>query len=77
MRLLPERVDLDQLPGDVGRGQGGDRGRGGIPIGVDERLERVDHDFAAEPHLLCFGDAECGKTAWLRALEFYAGTANQ
>ena len=63
VRLLPDRVDLDQLPGsDVGR----EPGR--LPIGVDERLERVDHDFAGEPHLLCFGDAECGKTALLRLL---------
>jgi DNA segregation ATPase FtsK/SpoIIIE, S-DNA-T family len=68
VRLLPQRVDLDQLPRDVSRDSDGDRGCAGIPIGVDERLERVDHDFAAEPHLLCFGDAECGKTALLRLL---------
>jgi S-DNA-T family DNA segregation ATPase FtsK/SpoIIIE len=69
VRLLPDRVDLDQLPGsDVGR----EPGR--LPIGVDERLERVDHDFAGEPHLLCFGDAECGKTALLRLLAQGIGT---
>ena len=40
----------------------------GFRLGVDERLERVELDFAAEPHLLCFGDAESGKTALLRLL---------
>ena len=40
----------------------------GLPLGVDERLARVELDFAVEPHLLCFGDAECGKTALLRLL---------
>jgi DNA segregation ATPase FtsK/SpoIIIE, S-DNA-T family len=59
VRLLPDRVLVDELPGGGGAG---------IPLGVDERHARVDHDFAAEPHLFCLGDAECGKTALLRLL---------
>ena len=39
----------------------------GIPLGVDEdRLARVELDPAAEPHLVCFADAESGKTTLLR-----------
>ncbi|GAA1188387.1 type VII secretion protein EccCa [Pseudonocardia alaniniphila] len=60
VRLLPERIDHDALapapPGSCG-----------IPIGVDEEgLDRVELDLAAEPHLLCFADAESGKTNLLR-----------
>jgi S-DNA-T family DNA segregation ATPase FtsK/SpoIIIE len=57
VRLLPSRIDLADLP----------PGGAGIPIGVDEnRLACVELDPAAEPHLLCFSDAESGKTALLR-----------
>jgi S-DNA-T family DNA segregation ATPase FtsK/SpoIIIE len=57
VRLLPSRIDLADLP----------PGGAGIPIGVDEdRLACVELDPAAEPHLLCFADAESGKTALLR-----------
>ncbi|MCU1661316.1 MAG: cell division FtsK/SpoIIIE [Pseudonocardia sp.] len=60
VRLLPERIDHDRLPVAP-------TGATGIPIGVDEeRLERVEIDFAAEPHLICFADAESGKTNLLR-----------
>jgi S-DNA-T family DNA segregation ATPase FtsK/SpoIIIE len=60
VRLLPDRIDLDALP------QAGP-GETGIPIGVDEeRLALVTLDLAAEPHLLCFADAESGKTTLLR-----------
>ena len=59
VRLLPERIDLHRLPGTDTAG--------GIPIGVDEdRLARVELDLAAEPHLVCFADAESGKTNLLR-----------
>jgi S-DNA-T family DNA segregation ATPase FtsK/SpoIIIE len=61
VRLLPDRVDLDRLPP-----AGPDTGTG-IPLGVDEeRLARVVHDPAADPHLLCLADAESGKTTLLR-----------
>lgn len=59
VRLLPTRVELDTLPAATT----------GVPIGIDEeRLDLVEIDFAAEPHLLCFADAESGKTTLLRLL---------
>ena len=40
-----------------------------LPIGLAETdLGPVAVDFAAEPHLLLFGDAGCGKSSFLRAL---------
>ena len=56
--LLPELLDVDDLPpGD------------GLGIGVDEDgLVRVEADLAADPHLVCFADAESGKTTLLRVL---------
>jgi S-DNA-T family DNA segregation ATPase FtsK/SpoIIIE len=40
-----------------------------LPIGIAEAdLRPVVADFAAEAHFLVFGDAECGKSAFLRAL---------
>ena len=62
IRLLPERVRLEELPPAAGTGAGT------VPLGLDERFAPVHHDFAARPHLLCFGDAECGKTALLRLM---------
>jgi S-DNA-T family DNA segregation ATPase FtsK/SpoIIIE len=40
-----------------------------LPIGIAEAdLGTVAVDFASEPHFLLFGDAECGKSSFLRAL---------
>ncbi|GAB2942991.1 type VII secretion protein EccC [Micromonospora polyrhachis] len=40
-----------------------------IPIGIAEAdLRQVSIDFASEPHFVLFGDAECGKSSFLRAL---------
>ncbi|MBY8875453.1 type VII secretion protein EccCa [Micromonospora sp. PLK6-60] len=40
-----------------------------LPVGIAEAdLRPVELDFAAEPHFLVFGDAECGKSSFLRAL---------
>ncbi|GEL16250.1 type VII secretion protein EccC [Pseudonocardia asaccharolytica] len=60
VRLLPTRLEHVALaPGDPTR----------VPLGVDEdRLALVELDFAAEPHLFCFADAESGKTNLLRLL---------
>ncbi|OLE23629.1 MAG: type VII secretion protein EccC [Actinobacteria bacterium 13_1_20CM_3_71_11] len=58
VRLLPAVLPYDQL----GDGPG-------IPIGIAEAdLLPVGLDFAAEPHFLVFGDAESGKSSFLRAL---------
>jgi S-DNA-T family DNA segregation ATPase FtsK/SpoIIIE len=62
VRLLPPSLpyaDLDQSR------TGGLR----MPIGISEAdLQPVTVDFASEPHFLLFGDAECGKSSFLRAL---------
>ncbi|MDR7280277.1 type VII secretion protein EccCa [Catenuloplanes atrovinosus] len=40
-----------------------------LPVGVVETdLSPAVLDFAADPHFLLFGDGECGKTSFLRAL---------
>jgi S-DNA-T family DNA segregation ATPase FtsK/SpoIIIE len=40
-----------------------------LPIGIGEAdLRPVAVDFASEPHFLLFGDAECGKSSFVRAL---------
>jgi DNA segregation ATPase FtsK/SpoIIIE, S-DNA-T family len=62
VRLLPPVVPYAQL--DVAATAGLR-----LPIGIAEAdLQQVAIDFAAEPHFLLFGDAECGKSAFLRAL---------
>ncbi|MFI7603608.1 type VII secretion protein EccCa [Micromonospora sp. NPDC049366] len=40
-----------------------------LPVGIAEAdLRPVALDFAGEPHFVVFGDAECGKSSFLRAL---------
>jgi DNA segregation ATPase FtsK/SpoIIIE, S-DNA-T family len=40
-----------------------------LPIGLSEQdLSQVEIDFSTEPHFLLFGDSECGKSSFLRAL---------
>jgi S-DNA-T family DNA segregation ATPase FtsK/SpoIIIE len=61
--LLPELLDIDDLP------PGSPDGGSGIGIGVEEDgLARVEVDLAVDPHLVCFADAESGKTTLLRVL---------
>jgi S-DNA-T family DNA segregation ATPase FtsK/SpoIIIE len=61
VRLLPPVVDHASVA-HAGKGAA-------IPIGIAESdLRPVLLDFAAEPHFLLFGDAECGKSSFLRAL---------
>jgi S-DNA-T family DNA segregation ATPase FtsK/SpoIIIE len=60
VRLLPNELAYDALPEPKG---------GRIPIGIAESdLQPVLLDFDADPHLLLFGDIECGKSSFLRAL---------
>ncbi|MEJ2865998.1 type VII secretion protein EccCa [Actinomycetospora flava] len=61
VRLLPERVGVESLPG-------ADEGAPHLlPLGLsEERLAPVLLDVAADPHFVCYADAESGKTALLR-----------
>ncbi|GAB1694892.1 type VII secretion protein EccCa [Krasilnikovia sp. M28-CT-15] len=62
VRLLPSDLPYAEL--DVFRSSGLR-----LPIGISEAdLQPVDIDFATDPHFLLFGDAECGKSSFLRAL---------
>jgi DNA segregation ATPase FtsK/SpoIIIE, S-DNA-T family len=62
VRLLPHVLPYAEL--DLARDDGLR-----LPIGIAEAdLQQVAIDFATEPHLLLFGDAECGKSSFLRAL---------
>jgi S-DNA-T family DNA segregation ATPase FtsK/SpoIIIE len=60
--VLPDLVHADDIP------PGGPHDAG-IPVGIDEEaLARVAIDLASDPHLVCFADAESGKTTLLRVL---------
>jgi S-DNA-T family DNA segregation ATPase FtsK/SpoIIIE len=60
VRLLPAVVPYASLPTPPGTG---------LPIGLSELdLQPVHVDFASDPHFLVFGDAESGKSAFLRSL---------
>jgi S-DNA-T family DNA segregation ATPase FtsK/SpoIIIE len=62
VRMLPSVVPYAEL--DLSRGTGLR-----LPIGIAEAdLQPVEIDFASEPHFMLFGDAECGKSSFLRAL---------
>ncbi|HEX5541729.1 MAG TPA: type VII secretion protein EccCb, partial [Micromonospora sp.] len=62
VRLLPPVLPYAEL--DLARTAGLR-----LPIGVAESdLQPVEIDFAADPHFLLFGDAECGKSSFLRGL---------
>ncbi|MBO3743554.1 type VII secretion protein EccCa [Actinoplanes flavus] len=62
VRLLPASVPYSDLPVEGGTGLR-------LPIGISEAdLRPVEIDFASDPHFLLFGDAEAGKSSFLRAL---------
>jgi len=62
VRLLPAALPAATLPPAA---QTGTR----IPFGIEEStLAPVLIDFGADPHLLIFGDAECGKSNLLRLI---------
>ncbi|WP_229067747.1 type VII secretion protein EccCa [Actinoplanes sp. DH11] len=62
VRLLPAVVPYTRPVPQPGSGLR-------LPIGIAESdLQPVGIDFAADPHLLVLGDAECGKSSFLRAL---------
>jgi len=64
VRLLPKRLTVEELAQMAAK-----RPVPGIPIGLNEaHLAPVHLDLAAEPHLIVFGDAQCGKTNLLRLI---------
>jgi S-DNA-T family DNA segregation ATPase FtsK/SpoIIIE len=64
VRLLPDRLPYDEIAADRVESQ-----PLALPIGIaEDDLRPVRIDFAAEPHLLLFGDAESGKTTFVRVL---------
>jgi S-DNA-T family DNA segregation ATPase FtsK/SpoIIIE len=66
VRLLPRELPAAELPAPD---PGPDRDRHRIPIGIREAdLGPVSLDFGADPHFLCFGDVESGRTGLLRLL---------
>jgi S-DNA-T family DNA segregation ATPase FtsK/SpoIIIE len=63
LRLLPDRIDLEQLRSLAGDGL--DRR---LLLGINEKeLAPVALDVDAEPHLLLFGDGQSGKSTFLRS----------
>ncbi|GFJ90838.1 type VII secretion protein EccC [Phytohabitans rumicis] len=62
VRLLPAVLPYPELDLDASAGLR-------LPIGIAEAdLLPVEIDFTSEPHFVLFGDAECGKSSFLRAL---------
>ena len=62
VRLLPQSLPYAEMEPTAGTGLR-------LPIGISEAdLQPVEIDFASDPHFLLFGDAECGKSSFLRAL---------
>ncbi|GIJ49689.1 type VII secretion protein EccC [Virgisporangium aliadipatigenens] len=63
VRLLPRTLPLEELMKVV------DADRPGLPIGLNEsHLAPVHLDLANDPHLIVFGEAECGKSNLLRMI---------
>jgi S-DNA-T family DNA segregation ATPase FtsK/SpoIIIE len=61
VRLLPRLLPAEALPAPAAGGR--------VPVGLRESdLETAFLDFAADPHFLCFGDVESGRTGFLRLL---------
>ncbi len=62
VRMLPPSLPYADIDFDATSGLR-------LPIGIAEQnLSLVEIDFASDPHFLLFGDAECGKSSFLRAL---------
>jgi S-DNA-T family DNA segregation ATPase FtsK/SpoIIIE len=64
VRLLPALVSYGQIPRHSAEQAGL-----ALPIGLSEaNLQPAYVDFGSESHMMLFGDAECGKSTFLRAL---------
>ncbi|HEX6869702.1 MAG TPA: type VII secretion protein EccCb, partial [Micromonosporaceae bacterium] len=70
VRMLPPVLPYAHLLAGAEDGELAPLGTGwSLPIGIAEAdLRPVLLDFAAEPHLMAFGDSESGKTSLLRSL---------
>jgi S-DNA-T family DNA segregation ATPase FtsK/SpoIIIE len=70
VRMLPERLAYDAVLATTESGERVPLGTGlQLPLGIAESdLRPVLVDFADEPHLVCYGDHECGKSSLLRAI---------
>ncbi|QKT06993.1 type VII secretion protein EccCa [Gordonia sp. X0973] len=67
VRMLPERVDRDELSARAW--QMHEKNPTSVALGINEsELAPVVIDFLAQPHVLAFGDTESGKTALLRTI---------
>jgi S-DNA-T family DNA segregation ATPase FtsK/SpoIIIE len=67
VRMLPHSIDRDAVVEAARRA--GTLGKAGVSIGISEaELAPVTIDFDAQPHLVVFGDSECGKTGLLRGI---------
>jgi len=65
VRMLPH--DVDPATVDAAARRAGALGKNKVAIGVSEsELAPVVLDFDVQPHLVVFGDSECGKTGLLR-----------
>ena len=65
VRMLPHSLDRDAVVRAAGRT--GMLGRSRVAVGINEaELAPVVLDFEEQPHLVAFGDTECGKTGLLR-----------
>lgn len=65
LRMLPHDLDRAEVIGAAR--QAGRLGKAKVAIGISEsELAPVVLDFDAQPHLVVFGDTECGKTGLLR-----------
>jgi S-DNA-T family DNA segregation ATPase FtsK/SpoIIIE len=70
VRMLPAVVPYSQILVGTEDGRRVPVGDGlALPLGIAEAdLRPVTVDFASEPHLIAYGDSECGKSGLLRTL---------
>src|SRR5690606_14779999 len=70
VRLLPPLLQYSALLAPTESGEQVPVGSGlALPIGIAEAdLRPVLIDFASDPHLVAFGDSECGKSTLLRVI---------
>lgn len=70
VRMLPAQLPYSALLTTTEQGERVPLGKGlALPLGIAEAdLRPVLVDFASEPHLVAYGDSECGKSSLLRGL---------